>query len=84
MYDLVASRSIARRENAPLSLEEIEALVMADPNPFPPLSVELVVIMFLPAAGVFLAIRLLWRLTHKGSGKRRRNRKLKPSNRFYR
>lgn len=84
VYDLVASRSIERRENAPLSLEEIEALVYADPNPFPPLSVELVMMLLLPVAGVFAAIRLLWRLTHKGSGKKRKKSSIKPQNRFYR
>ena len=84
VYDLVASRSIARRENAPLSLEEIEALVYADPNPFPPLSVEFVMLLFLPVAGVFLAIRTLWRLTHKSTARKRKKSTLKPQNRFYR
>ena len=84
VYDLVASRSIERRADAPLSLEEIEALVYADPNPFPPLSVEFVLMLFLPVAGVFLAIRTLWRITHKGKGKKRKKASLKPQNRFYR
>lgn len=85
VYDLVASRSIERRENAPLSLEEIEALVYADPNPFPPLSVEFAMMLFLPVAGVYLAIRTLWRLTHKGSAKKRKKSSgVKPQNRFYR
>lgn len=85
VYDLVASRSIERRENAPLSLEEIEALVYADPNPFPPLSVEFAMMLFLPVAGVFFAIRGLWRLTHKGKiSKRRKKSSVKPQNRFYR
>ncbi len=84
VYDLVASRSIERRENAPLSLEEIEAIVFADPNPFPPMSVEFALMLFLPVAGVFLAIRTLWRLTHKGSAKKRKKSTVKPQNRFYR
>jgi len=84
VYDLVASRSIDRREDAPLSLEEIEALVYADPNPFPPMSVEFAMMLFLPVAGVFLAIRLLWRLTHKTTAKKRKKTSLKPQNRFYR
>jgi len=86
VYDLVASRSIERREDAPLSLEEIEALVYGDPNPFPPLSVEFVLMLFLPVAGVFAAVRALWRLTHKGkdNGKRRKKSTVKPQNRFYR
>jgi len=85
IYDLVASRSIERRPNAPLSLEEIEAIVFGDPNPFPPLSVEFVLMLFLPVAGVFLAIRTLWRLTHKDKAKKRRKKStVKPQNRFYR
>ena len=81
---LVASRSIERRENAPLSLEEIEAIVFADPNPFPPLSVELVMLLFLPVAGVCLAVRTLWRITHKTVSKKRKKSTAKPQNRFYR
>ena len=34
VYDLYASRSIARRENAPLTIAEIEEMTNADPNPF--------------------------------------------------
>lgn len=83
-YDLVASRSIQRRENAPLSLEEIEALVYADPNPFPPLSAEIVLMVVLPVGGVVVLIRLLRRLLHKGGGHRKRSRVPKPKNRFYR
>lgn len=82
-YELVASRSIARRENAPLSLEEIEQLVYADPNPFPPLSAEMVIIIFLPVAGVFTAIYILLRVTRK-TGRHRKGRVPKPKNRFYR
>lgn len=83
-YDLVASRSIQRRENAPLSLEEIEALVYADPNPFPPLSAEIVLMVVLPVGGVVVVIRLLRRLLHKGNGHHKKSRVPKPKNRFYR
>ena len=82
-YDLVAGRSIQRRENAPLSLEEIEALVYADPNPFPPLSAEIVLMVVLPVGGVVAVIRLLRRLLHKG-GHHKKSRVPKPKNRFYR
>lgn len=82
-YDLVATRSIARRENAPLTLEEIEALVYADPNPFPPLSAELVMMILLPVAGVFAGSRLLRRLLRK-TGRHKSSRVPKPKNRFYR
>ena len=40
-YNLTASRAIAMRENAPKTLEQIVAETEADPNPFPPLTVEL-------------------------------------------
>lgn len=83
-YDLVASRSIQRRENAPLSLEEIEALVYADPNPLPPLSPEVVLIVLVPVGGVVALIRLLRRLFHKSGKHHRKSRVPKPKNRFYR
>jgi len=82
-YDLVATRSIARRENAPLSLEEIEALVYGDPNPFPPLSVEFVAMILLPVGGVILGFRLILRLMRR-TGKHKVGRVPKPRNRFYR
>ena len=82
-YDLVANRTILRRENAPLSLEEIEALVYADPNPFPPLSVEIVMMILLPVGGVFLGFRLIIRFL-KRSGNHKKSRVPKPKNRFYR
>ncbi len=87
IYDLVATRTIVRRANAPLSLEEIEAEVYADPNPFPPLSVELVMILLLPVSGVALGIRLLIRLFGKGDKKERKRKGIripKPKDRYYR
>lgn len=60
VYNLVASRTISARENAPKSLDELIAEVENDPNPFPPLSVELVVQhLVLPIALVVLVFRLL-------------------------
>ena len=82
-YDLVASRSVARRENASLSLEEIEEQVYSDPNPFPPLSTEMVVVILLPVAGVFAGLKLLGRLFRR-TGRHRKGRVPKPRNRFYR
>ena len=81
-YDLVATRSIARRANAPLTLEEIEALVYADPNPFPPLSVELVMLLLLPVGGVVLGVKILLRIFHKDH-KGKPTRVPKPKNRWY-
>ena len=54
-YELVATRSIAARENAPPTLEHIEAYTAADENPWPRFSPDYLV---LPA----LALLLLWAL----------------------
>ena len=66
-----------------MSLEEIEAEVYADPNPFPPVSAELVMMILLPVAGVFVGFRLLMRLLRK-TGRHKKGRVPKPRNRFYR
>ena len=84
-YELVASRSIARRENAPKTIEEIEAATYADPNPFPPLSFEMGFLILLPFILLFGLIRLLMRLFRHGNGKPgKRSRIPKPSNRYFR
>ena len=82
-YNLTASRSIAVRENAPKTLEQIVAETEADPNPFPPLSAVLVVMIFLPVGGVFVAIRILMRVFRR-TGRHRKGRVPRPRNRFYR
>jgi hypothetical protein len=84
-YQLIASRSIERRENAPKSIAEIEADTYADPNPFPPLSPELALMAAIPLGALFLLVRWLWRRTHKNSRRnRRRSRVPKPGNRYFR
>ncbi|MEG0997010.1 MAG: D-alanyl-D-alanine carboxypeptidase family protein, partial [Clostridia bacterium] len=65
VYNLVADRSILRRENAPMTLAEIEEAVKADPNPFPPLSVELALMLLLPFAVLFVLMRILMRIMRK-------------------
>ena len=64
-------------------LEEIVEQVYADPNPFPPLSAELVVMIFLPVGGVFVAIRILMHVFRR-TGRHRKGRVPRPRNRFYR
>ena len=54
-YELVATRSIAARENAPPTLEQLEAYTAADENPWPRFSPDYLV----PPA---LALLLLWAL----------------------
>lgn len=83
VYDLLAGRSIQRRDNAPLTLEEIEAAVKADPNPLPPLSVELALMVLLPLGVIWLLIRLLMRLFRK-TGRQKKGRVPKPKNRYFR
>lgn len=59
-YNLLATRSIQARQNRPPSLADIIAMTEADPNPFPPITVEIVLIVLSPllvVAGVILIIR---------------------------
>ena len=83
VYDLVASRSIARRENTPLTLEEIEAEVRADKSLLPPLSVELVLFLLVPVVAIALPI-VLFRLLFRKKTKRKHSRIPKPRNRYFR
>ena len=83
VYDLIAGRTIQRRDNAPLTLEEIEAEVKADPNPLPPLSVELALVVLTPFAVIFLIIHLIRRALHK-TGRHKKSRVPRPRNRYFR
>ncbi len=83
-YNLIASRSIAKRENAPKSIEEIEAEVYADPNPFPPLTLEMVILFALPLVGIYVAIRIIRRVFGSLAGRGDHNQLPKPTSRRYR
>ena len=48
VYRLNAARSVAQRENVPKTLEQIRADTYADPNPFPPITPEIVLIFLSP------------------------------------
>ena len=48
VYLLTASRSVARRENVPKTLEEIINETYSDPNPLPPFSFDLLMIFLTP------------------------------------
>ena len=80
VYNLVASRSVARRENAPKTLEEIIEETDADPNPFPPFSFDLLLTFLMPllilASLVFLFVFLRRRK------RARRMKTPKPSHRY--
>ena len=84
VYDLVASRSIAAREQLFPSVDQIIADAENDPNPFPRITVELVMLyLILPVAAVFIAVRLLKALFRLFK-KRRKVRAFKPTSRYYR
>ena len=80
VYSLTASRSVARRENAPKTLEEIVNETLADPNPFPPFSFELLMVFLGPVlvlAALVAGVLIL--------RKRRRGHRMKtpkPSHRY--
>ncbi len=76
-YELTASRSIARRASLAPSLAEIRQFAETDPNPFPPLSFELVMILLLPVLAVAVISNILYSLMS-----RKRRPKLKQKNRF--
>ena len=59
VYRLNASRTVAMRENAPKTLEQIVQETYEDPNPFPPLNVEMVLFFLSPAILLALLILLL-------------------------
>ncbi len=81
-YALIASRSIKLRENAPKSIQEITAEAYEDPNPFPRLSLEFVIMALLPIAGAYLLIRIMKRVLKKFTG--RGTNLPKPTSRRYR
>ena len=69
-YILTASRDVEQRENVPKTLEQIINETYADPNPFPPFSFELALILFGPPLVIasliaFLVIRHKKRRAHK-------------------
>lgn len=80
VYSLTASRSIEQRENVPKTIEQIVAETYADPNPFPPLNFEIVLIFSSP----FLLLLFIFLLLHR-RGKNKKARKIrapKPVNRY--
>ncbi len=61
-YDLVASRSVAARENAPKTLEQIEMETLADPNPFPPLNADMIILIAIPILILLILILIIRRI----------------------
>jgi hypothetical protein len=75
IYELVASRNINRRDAIAPSLEEIFAFAQSDPNPFPPLSLELILIVLLPIIVVILFFKFIISLFKRRRRKARRSRR---------
>lgn len=80
VYNLIASRTIAQRENTPKTLDQIAAETEADSNPFPPLSIWLV-LLFLSPLLAYIAILLILRFIFRVL--RRRQAKLPKNSRRY-
>lgn len=59
VYNLLATRSIEQRKNAPLTLDQIVAMTEADPNPFPPLTIEILLILLSPFIVLALVILII-------------------------
>ena len=78
-YELVATRSIAARADAPLTLEQIEAYTAQDENPWPRFSWDLLV----PPGLILLALIWLIRFIHKHRRKRIKAPKIKPIKKKY-
>lgn len=83
LYELVATRSIIRRESISPSIEEIIAYTEADPNPFPRFSVELLLILLLPVIAVAVISQMLYKLITR-TRKPRVKQKLEYKTRYYR
>lgn len=73
-YELVATRSIAMRENAPPTLAQIEAYTASDENPWPRFSWDLLV----PPAALLLLLLWLIRFLRKHRKKRPKAPDIKP------
>lgn len=76
-YDLIATRTIEAREDAPPTLEQIVAYTMADENPFPRFTWDLLV----PPAFVLFVLHLLRRLLRRRRKKRPKAPDIKPTRR---
>ena len=80
VYALTASRSVEQRENVPKTLEQIITETYSDPNPFPPFSFELFLILFGPPL-VLAGLVVFFVIRRKKRGARRFHAP-KPVNRY--
>lgn len=83
VYELIAARSIIRRESLAPTVEEIKAYTAADPNPFPRFSVEFLLIVLLPVIAIIVLSQVLFKLITR-KRKPRLKQKLEYKTRYYR
>ena len=84
VYNLVASRSIAAREQLAPSIDQIIQSAQEDPNPFPRITFELIFLyIILPAAAVYLFVRFS-RFAIRWIKTKRKVKAVKPMGRYYR
>jgi len=77
VYNLVASRDVKKRENAPKSLAEIKEEVENDPNPRPPVTLELIVTWIVLPVATLLLLKKLIGWIHRKRRRRKRMSKLR-------
>lgn len=76
VYNLIASRTVAQRTGAPKTLDQIAAETDADPNPFPPLSIWLVLLFLSPLivyAIVLVILHFIFKVLRKRQAKLPKN-----------
>ena len=82
-YELLASRSIAKRVTDFPSLDELISATLNDPNPFPRFTVEIFVFFAVVISFIVLLVLGIKRLLGFRS-KRTRRKPVKPISRYYR
>ena len=76
VYNLIASRTVAQRTDVPKTLEQIVEETKADPNPFPPLSIWLVLLFLSPLivyGFILLVLHLVMKILRKRQAKLPKN-----------
>ena len=85
VYELIATRDIARRERIAPTLQEIAQYTENDPNPFPRFTFEFALLYIaLPLLALFILFRLIKGLFRHKPRRKKKLSNLEPQNRFYR
>ncbi|MBQ8080741.1 MAG: D-alanyl-D-alanine carboxypeptidase [Clostridia bacterium] len=84
VYELLATRSITRREKLAPSIDDIIAYTEADPNPFPRFTFEFALLYIAaPIVALILVIKLFKRIFKRGK-KKTKVQTVEPQERYYR